>query len=63
MDMDDTPTEPPITHKEIKAFLASLHISLIKLLVHIPSPTPENPKATTPTLKPHFNIYADSEHI
>ena len=63
MDMDDTPTEPPITHNEIKAFLASLHISLIKLLVHVPSPTPENPKATTPTLKPRFNIYADSEHI
>jgi hypothetical protein len=63
MDTDDQAIEPPLTHEEIEAFIDSLHISVIKLLVHVPSPTPENPKASTATLKPRFNILVDSTHI
>lgn len=65
MEMDDQPgVEPPITVAEIIAFINSMRITVIKLIVHAPIPNPPpNGPTTKPTLRPRFNIYADSSHI
>ena len=63
METDEQTEESPLMPEEIQAFIKSLKVTVIKLIVHVPMPTPENPNTTTPTITPRFNIYVDSSHI
>lgn len=63
METDDQSEDSPLTQEEVRAFVNSMWITVIKLLVYIPAPTDKDPNATIATLKPRFNILADHKHI